>query len=250
MAMDGLDSYKVGRDLESTLVGKVKEFSKAQRCTPFYVHLAAFKTVLFCLAGEECQDLTIGFADAARNDDNMKNSLNFFLKLLTLRFKRHSTQISAQAIVEARQKVYAALESSRLPFDVLLSELNVARLAQFILPSLLGLPSGCAGATSVGHCQLESHQVHSGRTAYDITLDITEWSDSGPLAMIRVQENLYDTTAANLLLETYVHSLDALSSNTKLAQDDIPLFSEEQLANGATIARGPKLISDWQPTLP
>ena len=86
--MKGFESHQVGSHLEPSLVARVKSVSKAQQSTPFHLHLAAFKAMLFCFAGEDTKDLTIGIADAARNDSDVKDSIGFFLNLLTLRFRR------------------------------------------------------------------------------------------------------------------------------------------------------------------
>ena len=274
VAMKGFESHQVIRHLEPALVARVKSVSKAQRSTPFHLHLAAFKIMLFCFAGEDTEDLTIGIADAARNDSDVKGSIGFFLNLLTLRFRRQLDQTFADAVVEARNTTYAALGSSRLPFDVLLTELNVARSSSHspFFQVFLDYRQGIQERYPWGNCQFEFQDVHPGRTAYDITLDVTEWNATDTLVMFRVQKSLYDPTAANLLLETYVHLLDIVTSDASLPLKATPLSSETQLTQAVKIGRGesffctpgmqhgsiapltleagPNLISDWPGTLP
>ncbi|KAF2258395.1 hypothetical protein CC78DRAFT_587196 [Lojkania enalia] len=252
VAMKGFDTHQVVCHLEPDLVTRVKSVSKAQRSTPFHLHLAAFKAMLFCLAGEDTKDLTIGFADAARNDSSVEKSIGFFLNLLTLRFRRQPDQTFADAIVEARGTAHAALESSRLPFDVLLSELNVARssLHSPFFQAFLDYRQGVQERHPWGNCQFEFQGVHPGRTAYDITLDVTDWNATDSLVVFRVQKSLYDLTAANLILKTYVQFLDVVTSDPSLALNATPLFGEAQLAEAVHIGRGRNLASDWPPTLP
>ena len=245
MAMKGFESHQVGRHLEPALVARVKSVSKAQRSTPFHLHLAAFKAMLFCFAGDDTKDLTIGIADAARNDSDVKGSIGFFLNLLTLRFRRQPDQTFADAVVEARNTTYAALESSRLPFDVLLTELNVARssLHSPFFQAFLDYRQGAQERHPWGNCEFEFQEVHPGRTAYDITLDVTEWNATDTLVMFRVQKSLYDPTAANLLLETYVHFLDIVTSDASLPLKATPLFGETQLTQAVEIGRGESIFS-------
>ncbi len=240
VAMKSFESHQVGRHLEPALVARVRSVSKAQRSTPFHLHLAAFKAMLFCFAGEDTKDLTIGIADAARNDSDVKNSIGFFLNLLTLRFRRQPDQTFADAIVEARNGTYAALGSSRLPFDVLLTDLNVARssLHSPFFQAFLDYRQGAQERHPWGNCQFEFQEVHPGRTAYDITLDVTEWNATDTLVMFRVQKSLYDLTAANLLLETYVHFLDIVTSDASLSLEATPLFGQKQLTQAVEIGRG------------
>ena len=234
------ESHQVGSHLEPSLVARVKSVSKAQQSTPFHLHLAAFKAMLFCFAGEDTKDLTIGIADAARNDSDLKDSIGFFLNLLTLRFRRQPDQSFADAIVEARNETYAALGSSRLPFDVLLADLNVARspLHSPFFQAFLDYRQGVQKRQSWGNCEFEFQEAHPGRTAYDITLDVTEWSATETLVIFRVQKSLYDLTAANLLLETYIHFLDIITSDASLSLKATPLFGESQLSQAVEIGRG------------
>lgn len=240
VAMKGFDTHQVACNLEPELVARVKAVSKAQRSTPFHFHLAAFKTMLFCLAGKETKDLTIGIADAARNDGGVEGSIGFFLNLLTLRFRRQPKQSFADAVAESRDTVYAALATSRLPFDVLLTELGIARSSSHspFFQAFLDYRQGAQQKYPWGNCEFEFKDVHPGRTAYDITLDVTEWNVKDTLVMIRVQKSLYDLTAANLLLKTYVHFLETVTIDASLSLETTPIFGETQLAKAVEVGRG------------
>ncbi|OQE41240.1 hypothetical protein PENCOP_c005G01989 [Penicillium coprophilum] len=274
VAMKGFAAHQVAIDLEPELVARVKAVSKAQRSTPFHFHLAAFKAMLFCLAGEETKDLTIGIADAARNDSSVEGSIGFFLNLLTLRFRRQNDQTFADAVSEARDTTYAALGTSRLPFDVLLTELGIARssLHSPFFQAFLDYRQGAQQKYPWGNCEFEFQDVHPGRTAYDITLDVTEWNATDTLVMIRVQTSLYDLTAANLLLKTYVNFLETVTSDASLTLEATPIFGQQQLTEAVEVGRGESnpcpvklvlkkedhtnfkaglnLTSDWPGTLP
>ena len=267
--MKDFDVHQVAHRVEPGLATRIKSASKAQRSTPFHFYLAAYKAMLFSFT--DTQDLTIGIADANRNDSDVMGSIGFFLNLLTLRFRRQPEQRFSDAVVEARNTAYGALGNSRLPFDVLLKELNVARSSSYspFFQAFFDYRQGAQEKHAWGNTQFEFQEVHPGRTAYDITLDITD-SSKGSLIMLRVQKSLYDLTAANLLLETYVHFLDILSENPSLPLKETPLFSEKQLTRATQIGRGkcndisilwmelvtdchilgPNMISDWPETLP
>ena len=238
IAMSEFDTHQVQWRLEPVLAARIKSVSKAQRSTPFHLYLAAFQTMLFRFTNTD--DLTIGVADAARNDGNVMGSIGFFLNLLTLRFRRQPDQSFAGAIADARNTTYAALNTSRLPFDVLLAELNVARDSTHapFFQAFLDYRQGLQERQSWGGCELEmQEEIHTGKTAYDVTVDVTE-SGTDAVIMLRAQKSLYDLTATNLLCETYVHFLDTLTSDPSLPLKAIPLFSEKQLADAVEIGRG------------
>ena len=245
MAMKSFDSHQVASHLKPELVARVKSMSKAQRSTPFHLHLAAFKAMLFCLAGDETKDLTIGVADAARNESDVSGSIGFFLNLLTLRFRRQPDQAFGDAIVEARSTFYGALGSSRLPFDVLLKEVNVTRssLHSPFFQAFIDYRHNLQEKHPWGNCQFEMQELRPGRTAYDITLDVTD-SAADTLITFRVQKGLYDLTAANLLLETYINFLDVVTRDASLPPTTAALFSKTHLDQAVTIGRGEFSFSD------
>ncbi|KAK8075474.1 hypothetical protein PG997_010137 [Apiospora hydei] len=248
-AMKVFGVHQVMHRIDADLMTRIKNVCKSRRSTPFHFYLAAYKAMLFSFA--DTKDLTIGIADANRTDRDVNNSIGFFLNLLTLRFRRQDNQRFSEAVSEARDTTYAALGNSRLPFDVLLNELNVARSSTHapFFQAFFDYRQGAQENHPWGNTQWEFQEVHPGRTAYDITLDVTD-SGNGSLIIFRVQKGLYDLTAAKLLMETYTHFLEFLSSNPESSLDKTPLFSQQQLTKATEIGRGPKLVSEWPETLP
>jgi hybrid polyketide synthase / nonribosomal peptide synthetase ACE1 len=128
---------------------------------------------------------------------------------------------------------------SRLPFDVLLKELNVARSSSYspFFQAFFDYRQGAQEKHPWSNTQFEFQEVHPGRTAYYITMDVTD-SATDALVMFRAQKGLYDLTAANLLLETYVHFVDILSRGASLSLKATPLFGEKQLSHAIELGRG------------
>lgn len=229
---------------------RVKSVAQANRCTPFHFYLAAFKAMLFSFT--EVDDLTIGIADANRNDSNMIGSVGFYLNLLTLRFRRQAEQKFADAIVEARNTAYTALDHSRLPFDVLLKELKVTRSSSYnpFFQAFFDYRQVDRSRQQTWvQCQFDVEDYHPGRSGYDISFDVADLGTEVQIAL-RTQRSFYDTTATKLLLETFVHFVDVLSKDTSLLLQDTPLFSEEQLSRSLIIGCGPDMATDWPATLP
>jgi hybrid polyketide synthase/nonribosomal peptide synthetase ACE1 len=159
--------------------------------------------------------------------------------LLPVSFRRQPNQPFSSAIAEARSIAYAALGMSRLPFDVMLTELKVERSSAHnpLFQAFLNYRQGAQEKHTWGDCELEFQEGQFGRTAYDITLDVGE-NAKDAVIMFRVQKGLYDLQAANLLLQTFVHLLDFLTAQPSATLDNTPLFSGEQLQKAVTIGRG------------
>lgn len=233
-------AHQVDTHLEAALLARIKLVSKAQRCTSFHFFLASFKTMLFSFT--DAKDLTIGITGANRNGSDVMESIGFFLNLLALRFHRQPAQHFADAIVEARNTAYGALGNSRLPFDVLLKELNGARSSSHssLFQTFFVYRQTSREQHTWCNCQFDLQAALPGRTAYDILLDVTDNATNAHI-VLRVQKGIYDLTAANLLLETYVHFLSTLSKDVGLSLRNTPLFSEAQLAPAVEIGRGENL---------
>lgn len=231
------DVHEMDTKLEPALVARIKSVAKAKRCTPFHFYLAAFKAMLFSLTSTE--DLTIGIADANRNDSGLIRSIGFFMNLLALRFHRQTDQSFADSVSEARNTAHAALEHSRLPFDVLLQELQVARSSSNspMFQAFFDYRQRNRGGQVWAGCQFDLESFHPGRIGYDIALDVADINPEANV-VIRVQKCFYDMTAASLLLETYTHLLDIFSRDPSLSWQEAPLFSGEQLARAVKIGRG------------
>lgn len=241
--------HQVGIRLDPAVAARVKAVSKAQRATPFHFYLAAFKAMLFSFV--EDQELTIGIADANRHDSDVLGSIGFFLNLLTLRFRRQPQQVFSNAIVEAQKTAYAALEHSRLPFDVLLKELGVARSPAHspFFQTFFDYRQQTSDKERWLNCSFDLEEMNPGRTAYDISLDVADLGSQVHVTL-RAQQQLYDLTAVNLLLETYTHFVTTLSQDVSLTLEATPLFSEKQLARAVQVGVGPDMTSSWPSTLP
>lgn len=223
--------------LDPALAARVKEISKANRSTTFHTYMAAFKALLFRFTN--ATDLTIGLADANRNDSDIGATVGLLLNLLTLRFKFDANQSFADAISQARLKTLEGLGHSRVPFDILLKELGVQRSSDHspFFQAFFDYRQGTQEKQSFGNCEMELKGLHPGRTAYDITLDITD-SSAGTLILVRTQQSLYDMAATQLICDTYVHLLDVFSAEPSLPLDGPSLLSEKERARALDAGRG------------
>jgi hybrid polyketide synthase/nonribosomal peptide synthetase ACE1 len=238
--------HQVIARVDSSLQARIRLLAKAQKSTPFHVYLAAFQALLFRFidlshTDDEVDQLTIGIADANRQGSETLNSIGLFLNLLPLRFRRQSNQSFADAIIESRNSTYKALSNSRLPFNVLLDEFKVARssLHSPFFQAFFDYRQGAQEKHAFGNCQFEVKQWHPGHTAYDITLDVADGiGDADSLVIVRAQKALYDETAANLFLKTYISFLDTLSKDPKMTLEKASLFGNEQISKALDVGRG------------
>lgn len=236
-----LSAYSVHRvdfRIESTVAAQIQQICRQCRATPFHFYLTVFRALLYRYLGSE--DLCIGIGDGNRTEDSMMDSIGPYVNLLPLRFNSQSILDFKGMLEETRTKTYSALANSRVPFEVLLNELNVPRSATHspLFQSFVDYRQGAREKQSFGDCELEMAKFEAGRTAYDLSLDIVDNPGNDSLLMLMVQSNLYDLRDAEILMNSYVDLLVSFSSNPHIPLDKPELFRRKDIEMAIELGRG------------
>jgi len=233
--------------LDSKTIAQIKDLCRRNGCTKFHFFLATLKIFLFRFL--DIEDVCIGLADANRNDSESDLTMGYLLNLLPLKFDRNAKEDFSTAIKEARDKSYAALGHSRLPFDVLLENLDAPRssssspLFQVLMDyRQMSAKLPLLDARSWG-TQLP------GRTAHDLVLDISDVSSTDIRLVFKTQQYLYSKTAANILQKSYVQFLKKVASNSKLQLYTVPMYDSLDIESALDIGRGPTMTTEWPSTV-
>lgn len=236
-----LSAYPVHRvdfRIESTVAAQIQQICRQCRATPFHFYLTVFRALLYRYLGSE--DLCIGIGDGNRTEDSMMDSIGPYVNLLPLRFNSQSMLDFKGMLEETRTKTYSALANSRVPFEVLLNELNVPRSATHspLFQSFVDYRQGAREKQSFGDCELEMAKFEAGRTACDLSLDIVDNPGNDSLLMLMVQSNLYDLRDAEILMNSYVDLLVSFSSNPHIPLDKPELFRRKDIEMAIELGRG------------
>lgn len=223
--------------LDKDLAIRIRTTCIKHQVTSFHFYLAAFRVLLFRFLDTE--DLSIGIADANRNDSATLRSIGLYLNLLPLRFRATPNATFSDALREARTKSYSALEHSRLPFDIILDLLNVPRSASHspLFQAFFDYRQGAKENLSFSNVQFQIQDAALGQTAYDISLDVTE-SSAGPLIMMKAQDYFYSKSTTEKILKSYINLLEAFSTNANLTHKVPSLFKESDLELALQLGRG------------
>lgn len=236
-----LSEYSVHRvdfRIESTVAAQIQQICRQCRATPFHFYLTVFRALLYRYIGSE--DLCIGIGDGNRTEDSMMESIGPYVNLLPLRFNSQSMLDFSGMLEETRTKTYSALANSRVPFEVLLNELNVPRSATHspLFQSFVDYRQGAREKQSFGDCELEMAKFEAGRTAYDLSLDIVDNPGNDSLLMLMVQGNLYNLRDAEILMNSYVDLIVSFSSNPHIPLDKPELFRRKDIEMAIELGRG------------
>ncbi|WP_170316789.1 non-ribosomal peptide synthetase [Acrocarpospora corrugata] len=115
----------VQRDLPESLLRAVDKFAAVERCTPFMVLMAAYQALLSGRSGST--DISIGFATAGRRRVEYEPLIGLFANTLVLRGDLSGDPTFRELLRRTRSRLLAAYRHGDVPFDQLLTALDVAR---------------------------------------------------------------------------------------------------------------------------
>lgn len=222
----------VGADL----LGKLKQTARNTQTTSFHVFLTAFQVLLHRLL--DVERICIGMVDANRSDQSFKDVVGFFLETIPVLFHVDDTQTFEDLLRSTRSKVYASLARTGVPTEEILRACGVSSsttetpLFQVCFNYRLG-----AGRTSpMKEVDVKFRSYTDAQNPFDLVVSVDELDVGAARLTFSLQDYLYDDGGAKLLVDTYIHLLETLSSSPAVLIRDIPTFdmawSEQSVALG------------------
>lgn len=234
--------HKSLRHIESHLVTKIKDASRALRATPFHFYLATAQA-LFAKLLPDLDELCIGVFDANRPDDGgggLADVVGYFVNVLPLRFRFDDKREAPFAEMVRRTAVHelAARRHGHVPFDVILDRIKLARgdadadadaavspLCQVAFNYRVGAMADVAlGAGAREECRLalDSYSdVQNNR--YDLSFGLFETAAGAYSVTVTCKRYIYDRDATEFLIDGYVHLLDALALDASRTLEEYAL---------------------------
>ncbi|KAL8726975.1 MAG: hypothetical protein Q9166_006338 [cf. Caloplaca sp. 2 TL-2023] len=236
-------TVKAERKIHADLSANIKQARRKFHATPYHFHLATLSALLARYA--EIEDFCIGLGDANRKDPDTRESLGLYLNLVPLRIRCNSEMIFSQALKEMQQKSQEVFANSRVPFDVLLSELHVPRSPSYapVFQVFMNYRQGIRQMRSFCGCDCEGELIGGGQVAYDISVDVIENPGGEALVTLSVQQDLYDQVHAEILLDSYFNLLNTFAANPAARLKGPPLHSQVTL--DSALALGPGLSHQY-----
>ena len=223
--------------LDAKIVSQVRVTCRRYKTTMFHFFLAVLKIFLFRFL--DIEDVCIGMADANRTETDSTGTIGFLLNLLPIRFKTNSTQTFAEAIKEARDKAHSALAHSKLPFDVLLEELDIPRSSTHSPLFQVFMDYRQLAVETPKMLSAQGDRVAStGKTAYDLTLDVNEISGDEIKIAFRTQKYLYSQNSTEILFKSYIRLAEQFSSSFDVASSKVQLFDSVDIKAAMRLGRG------------
>lgn len=235
--------------IDAAISAQIQNACKRTKSSPFNFYIAAFKTLLFRYGA--VTDICIGMADGGRDGEAISNSVGFFLNLLPLRFELDAAQTFTDALKEARSKVVSAIANSKVPFDVILNQVNAPRTATHnpLFQAFINYRQDVQDKRYYCGCDSEATQFDGSETAYDISIDILANPGSETVVYLAGQSELYSKENVELLAHSYQVLIKSFARNPASRIGRPPLYDSESTQQALDLAVGPALNDIWPKTL-
>lgn len=194
--------------------------------------MAVLRIMLFELTGVE--ELCIGAVDANRQDSRSSNIIGLMVNVLPLMFQRKAGQSFAQSTLEARDKAYASLAHSRLPFKALLDQLAVPRSTHCTpifqvmfdyLPHKIEFPEGLGTPA-------DEIQATLNYTLADMVIHVNDISATEIRFRWRAQKSLYSLEGVQIMQNMFtklVKKFAAVDPKLPVNSKNLELYNPVQV---------------------
>ncbi|KAF1993194.1 putative hybrid NRPS/PKS enzyme [Amniculicola lignicola CBS 123094] len=221
---------------------------RKHRVTPFHYYLAVFRVLLSRFSSSD--HFSIGIGDANRSEDLM-DSIGSFLNLLPLVFHTDAAETFERVLETTREKTFAALAHSRLPFQLLLDELRITRSAITtpIFQTFIDYRLARGESLCWGDIQLDLLSLQPSKLAYDVAVDIIDDPHGDCHVTFFVRDDLYSQVGVEQFARSYVCLVDTFSSQTQITIGKAPMFERSTIEQTLDIGRGAYNSRQWGGTV-
>ncbi|KAJ5894990.1 hypothetical protein N7495_006681 [Penicillium taxi] len=235
-------------EFDTSIINDIDNCCRLFKVTPFHFHLTVWKILL--LRQLDIESICIGLSDANRTDADILQSIGLFLNALPIQMHRQSTQSFSESVKETKNVAQQAFQNSRVPFDVILTELNVPRSAAHNpMFQIFYNYRRVEEFRNLCGCEAKGSLLTLSETSYDLHLDIVEFGGGKVSAYIFAQKDLYGQEHAEILLRSYCHLVKAFTQNPATRVEWPPMFTKDDVEEGLMAGRGSEMEDQWPQTV-
>ncbi|KAJ5142438.1 Acyl transferase/acyl hydrolase/lysophospholipase [Penicillium bovifimosum] len=210
----------------------IERCCKMFKCTPFHFHLAIWRTLLLRFFGLD--NVCIGLGDGNRTDADILRSVGLYLNLLPVNFSHRPGQSFGESLKDVRNITQGAFANSRVPFDVILKELNVPRSASHnpLCQAFFNYRPKIEKSRILCGCVADGALLGGGETSFDLSLDLgRELREEWPLTVVHRLDEVISCYPNRLALKND----DGTSLTYIEVQQRIGVIANELSRNGVGV---------------
>jgi len=221
-------SFRGGRQsrwLPQELMTAVESLSQQEGTTPFMTLLATFKTLLYRYTGQT--DILVGSPTANRDRWELENLMGCLINVLVLRTNLEAEPSFREFLAQVRQVALEAYAHQALPFEQLVTELQPERDLSYhpLFQVMFAFQNVPQPTPELSELSLTYQEIPSQTAKFDLTLFI-ETTDSGTVATLEYNRDLFETSTIDRMLGHFQTLLEGIVTDPKQRISQLPLLTE------------------------
>jgi amino acid adenylation domain-containing protein len=219
----GLAVARVPEDIADTL----RAFCRDSQTTVFATLLTVWKTLLYRYSGEE--DILSGSAVAGRDRTELEPLIGYFVNTIVLRTSLSGAPTFEEAVQRIRATTVEAFEHQRLPFELLVQDLQPSRVPGRVplIQTMFVVQNTPSVEAKFGDVEATRIDVHNGTAKFPLTLMVFEDEDGFRLELEH-ELALVDSVMAQRMLVHFQRLIEDGLEHPHTSISDLAMLTPEE----------------------
>lgn len=225
---DSHEGDTVSLEISSELMHKLNQVAVNLQCTPFVLYMTVFKILLYKFTGQE--NLVVGTPVANRNRAEILNLIGCFINTILIKTNCNPNYSFAELIKEVKDYSYQALKHTDIPFEKILSELNLENEHENgqLFQVLFNYQKINTIREMDSALQIYGKDFNRALTFFDLNLSIIEGKYSIELKCM-FNKSKFERNIIEQLMDGYLKVLESIVANPDKKIHDIQILSKHEI---------------------
>ncbi|KAI1825867.1 hypothetical protein F4861DRAFT_500148 [Xylaria intraflava] len=220
--------------IKKTTKARISKICRQLRATPFQFYLAVLRALLlrYTVGGE---DIIIAIAESGRgHSSDYMDLIGPLYNVVLLRLIGYASDKFEDLLEVVRDKTYRGLSNSRLPYPVLVKELDLQRKAQSgpFFQVFANYRTGQRMTMKWGDENELNFMGYTLNLPYDVYLDTVDDPDGDCIHDFSFREDLFGTAEAEQLARSYERLVRAFAAQPGMIVEEVDMSGLENATNG------------------
>ncbi len=219
----GCERFQLSEELTQALGG----LARKEGGSLFMILLAAFKTFLYRMSGQE--DLLVGSPIANRDRAEIERAIGFFTNTVVFRTSLSGEPTFRELVARVREVALGVLAHQDVPLEKIVEAVHPHRAMGWnpLFQVMFAMQKAPESALDLPGIAAELVDVHSGTTKFDLLLEMQE-TRTGMLCFLEYSADLFDADTARRMVERFTTLLQAVARDPDRRISEVSLLSDEE----------------------
>ncbi len=229
----------LARALSPELLSRLEVVSRSGNATLFMTLLVAFQVLLYRYTHQS--ELVVGTPWSGRTQPELEDLIGFFVNVLPLRLEFADNPTFNELLERMRPQVVRSQTYQDLPFERLVEALDLPRDVSYnpLFQASFALHPALAPMDLPGAQFGVARRIFNLSAKFDLNATVEYW-ESGPVATLEYNSDLFEVATAERLLSHFLVLLEGIAAQPAARISDLPLLSA---------AERDQLLREWNPAV-